>query len=44
MSHREESPQIIVDGVIRAIRFVHDKMPGYYGMEDVLGLRGAEPR
>lgn len=44
MSHREESPQIIVDGVIRAIRFVHDKTPGYYGMEDVLGLRGAEPR
>jgi len=44
MSHREESPQIIVDGVIRAIRFVSGKKPGYYGMEDVLDLRGGQPR
>jgi 4-hydroxy-tetrahydrodipicolinate reductase len=38
MTHREESPQTLVEGVLQAIRYVHGKAPGYYGMEDVLKL------
>ena len=39
MTHREEDPCIIFEGVMLAIEFIADKAPGYYGMESVLGLQ-----
>lgn len=36
--HREESPEIIVQGVMLAIKYVASVNPGFYGMEHVLDL------
>lgn len=38
LSHTEESTIVIVKGVLKSIRFIVDKEPGFYGMEKVLGL------
>lgn len=39
LTHREEAPEIIVRGAMKAIEYIHGRAPGYYGMEDVLGLK-----
>jgi len=39
VTHRAESRGAFVAGVLQAVRFVADRAPGFYGMEDVLGIR-----
>ncbi|HEX7044837.1 MAG TPA: 4-hydroxy-tetrahydrodipicolinate reductase [Burkholderiales bacterium] len=39
ITHRAESRRTFADGAIRAARWLADKSPGLYDMQDVLGLR-----
>ncbi len=42
LTHRASDRAIFAAGALRAIRWVADKTPGIYRMEDVLGLRGKQ--
>ena len=39
ITHRSTSRATYADGSVRAARFVLDRPPGLYGMDEVLGLR-----
>lgn len=39
ITHKASSRRTFASGVIKAIRFVHQRTPGLYDMNDVLGLR-----
>jgi 4-hydroxy-tetrahydrodipicolinate reductase len=39
ITHRAHSRMTFVNGIIRAMRFIIDKPPGMYTMNDVLGLK-----
>ena len=38
ITHRAGSRENFAAGALRAVQFVHARKPGFYGMEDVLGL------
>ena len=38
ITHRAGSRENFAAGALRAVQFVHGREPGFYGMEDVLGL------
>ena len=38
ITHRASSRENFAAGALRAVQFVHNRPPGFYGMEDVLGL------
>ncbi len=39
ITHKASSRQTFAGGALRALRWAHDRAPGFYDMQDVLGLR-----